>query len=261
MNETSTNQPSESPLGPVATTSVCSRMFNVFAAPGDVFEEVRGSKPNTANWLVPILLSCLVAVFYVFVVFSQESVQHQMREAREKQFQKQVEAGKMTQQQADQVMEMSERFTGPAVVKILGSVSAVFANFAWLFFLALVIWLVGWKLFKGSFSYMQTVEVTALAGMVSVLGAVVTMLLVVATGSMHTTLGPALLIREFNPADKVHLALASVNLLTLWYIVVLALGLAKLSGASFLKSFLWLLVPYVMLRAGLILSGLGQQGM
>ena len=236
-------------------------MFNVFAAPGDVFEEVRASKPTNANWLVPILVSCLTAVIYVIVVFSQESVQFQMRDAREKQIQKQVEAGKITQQQADQAMEMTERFTGPTMMKVLGSMGAVLANFAWLFFLALVIWLLGWKLFKGSFSYMKSVEVCALAGMISVLGAIITMLLVVATGSMHTTLGPALLIRDFNPADKLHLTLASVNLTTLWYTAVLGLGLAKLSGASFLKSFLWLLIPYVVLRAVMILSGLGQQGM
>jgi hypothetical protein len=261
MNEPLSNQPAEAPSAPVAATSVWSRMMNVLAAPGEVFEEVRVSKPDNANWLVPILVSCVVSVIYVVVVFSQEGVQYQMREAREQQFQKQVETGKLTQQQADQAMAITEKFTGPAMMMVFGSISAVLASFAWLFFLALVIWLIGDKLFHGSFPYMQAAEVCALAGMVAVLGAIVTMLLVVATGSMFTTPGPALLIQEFDPKDKTHLALASVNVMTLWYTAVLALGLAKLSKASFLKSFFCLFIPYVLLRAGLILSGLGQHGM
>jgi hypothetical protein len=260
MEETSPPVPSaEAPE--TAESSLASRLLNVFAAPGDVFEEVCTSKPNTANWLVPMLLGCLVAVIYVFVIFSQEGVLRQVRDAREKAFQKQVEAGKMTQEQADRAMEVTERFAGPALMTVVGSIGAVLTNVAWLFFLALVVWLLGGKLFKGNFSYMKAVEVCALAGMIGVLGSIVTMLLVVATGSMYTTLGPALFIQEFDPANKSHLALASMNLLTLWYVAVLALGLSKLSGASFLKSFFWLSIPYAALRTGLILSGLGQRGM
>ena len=44
-------------------SSLASRLLNVFAAPGDVFEEIRTGTPSTANWLVPLLLACLLGVY------------------------------------------------------------------------------------------------------------------------------------------------------------------------------------------------------
>ena len=160
------------------------RLINVFAAPGDVFEEVKTGKPMVANWLVPLLLACLTGVIYSFVVFSQDNILHSMREAQEQQLQKQVDAGKMTRQQADQALEMRQRFGGPTIMKVFGSIGAVVVNVVMLFLGALVIWLLGRWCFKSHFSYMQSVEVTGLAGMINVLGGIVMMLLAVMMGSM-----------------------------------------------------------------------------
>ena len=90
-------------------SSLAGRLLNVFAAPGDVFDEIRTSTPSTANWLVPLLLTCLVGIGYVFAVFSQESILQSMRETQEKTMQKQVDARKLTQQQADQRLELAQQ--------------------------------------------------------------------------------------------------------------------------------------------------------
>jgi len=50
----------EEPAAP--TTSVFAKMCNVFTEPGEVFEEVRASKHNFLNWLVPCLAGIVVAV-------------------------------------------------------------------------------------------------------------------------------------------------------------------------------------------------------
>ena len=80
------NAPSPIPVEAVQRppSSLISRLLNIYAAPGDVFDEIRTSKPSTANWLVPLLLTCLVGVIYSFAVFSQENILHSMREAQEK---------------------------------------------------------------------------------------------------------------------------------------------------------------------------------
>ena len=89
------NTPAPTPMEEVQrpASSLAGRLMNVFAAPGDVFEELRTSTPATANWLVPLLLACLVGVSYAFAVFSQESILQSMRETQEKAMQKQVDAG------------------------------------------------------------------------------------------------------------------------------------------------------------------------
>jgi len=225
---------------PRPSSSLIGRLVNVFAAPGEVFEELKTGKPIVANWLVPLLLACLTGVIYSFVVFSQDNILHSMREAQEQQLQKQVDAGKMTKQQADQALEMMQRFGGPTIMKVFGSIGAVVVNVVMLFLGALVIWLLGRWCFKSHFSYMQSLETTGLAGMINVLGGIVMMLLAVMMGSMAMTPGPVLLLHEFDPANKVHKLLGQLNLITLWYIAVLALGLSKLSRVSYGKAAVWL---------------------
>src|SRR5437016_12057819 len=153
-------------------SSLTGRLINVFAAPGDVFEEIRTSKPSTANWLVPLLLACLVGVSYAFAVFSQESILQSLREAQEKAMQQRVDAGKMTRQQADQALSVSERFMGPTMMKVFGSVGAVMVNCVMLFLVALIIWLLGRWAFKDRFPYLKALEVAGLACAINILGGI-----------------------------------------------------------------------------------------
>jgi hypothetical protein len=92
-------------------------------------------------------------------------------------------------------------------------------------------------------------EATGLAGMVNVLGGIVMMLLAVTMGSMAMTPGPVLLVHEFDPTNKVHRLLGQLNLITMWYIGVLALGLCKLSGVSYAKAASWLFGIWAVLVA------------
>jgi Yip1-like protein len=221
---------------PARSTSLIARLMNVVVTPGEVFDEVKAGRPSMANWLVPLTLAAVIGVVYVFVIFSQPAVLQEVRESQQKQFQKQVAAGKMTQEQADKAAEVTEKFMTPAVMKLFGILGAVFGNVVWLFLAALGLWLLGKFVFKGSFSYLQTVEVTGLEMMIAILGAIISMLLVVVTGNMYMTPGPALLIRDFDAASKIHQMLSALNFMTFWYISVLAIGLARLSGTSFTKA-------------------------
>ena len=136
---------------------------------------------------------------------------------------------------------------------------AVARSFGGLFFVAAIVWLLGTRLFKGSFTYMQAVEVCGLAAMISVLGGVIWMLLAVVMGSPLATPGPVLLIGEINPSNLGHLLLSGLNLVTIWYVGVLAIGLAKLSGASVAKAAVWLYGLWVVFGSGLIVAGWASQ--
>ena len=233
-------------------------MVNVFAAPGDVFEEIRTSTPSTANWLVPVLLACLVGVGYAFAVFSQESILQSLRETQEKAMQQRVDAGKMTRQQADQALSVSEQFIGPTMMKVFGSVGAVVANCAMLLLVALIIWLLGRWAFKNRFPYLKAMEVAGLAGTINILGGIVATLLAVVMGNMAMTPGPVLLVHEFDPANKLHALLAQLNVFMLWYLALLSFGLAKLCRVAFGKAALWLFGVWAVLVAVIVLPGWGR---
>jgi hypothetical protein len=106
---------------------------------------------------------------------------------------------------------------------------------------------------------MQAVEVCGLSAMVGLLGAIVTTLLVVVMGTTLATPGPVLLIHEPDIADPVHLILSAFNVLTLWYIGVLSIGLAKLSQASVAKAAVWLFGIWAVVTFGFIFIGYAAQ--
>jgi len=47
-------------------------------------------------------------------------------------------------------------------------------------------------------------------------------------------------VSHFDQQNKVHLLLSALNVMSLWYLGVLSLGLARLTGASFWKPAVWL---------------------
>lgn len=222
--------------------SLGARLTNIYAAPSEVFEAVKAGPATAANWIVPLIISVAVGIVFVMVVFSQPKIIQGMRDAQDKKFQEMVASGKLTQQQADAASAATEKWMGPSVLKVIGIISAAFIATAILFFRSLVLWLIGNHALHGSFNYMKAVEVTGLTMMISALGGLVSMLLSVIFGTMGLTPGPVLLVSHFDPANKVHAILAALDVMSLWYLGVLSLGLAKLSQAKFFKAAIWIFV-------------------
>ena len=233
------------------------RLMNIFTGPGEVFEDVLKGPPSTANWLVPVILSCVVGMVSSFVIFSQDAIAQQMREKQEQVLEKRLE--KMPKEKREEMRVMLEKWSNPDSMKVFGVVGAVARSFGGLYVVAAVLWLVGTRAFKGAFSYMQAVEVCGLAAMIGLLAAIVTMLLMVVMGTTLATPGPVLLIHEPDMANPAHLLLSAFNVLTLWYIGVLAIGLAKLSRASVAKAAAWLFGIWAVVTIAFVFAGFAMQ--
>jgi hypothetical protein len=65
------------------------------------------------------------------------------------------------------------------------------------------------------------------------------MLTILAMGSIHATPGLALAISNFDPDNKLHVLLSSVNVFTIWYLAVLSIGLGKLANVKTAKAAIW----------------------
>jgi hypothetical protein len=219
-------------------TSVASRIFNVLATPGDVFDEVKSSPPCSANWLLPALIAVAVGWLATTLIFSQESVRHQLQEMTDQAIEKQIEKSKVSSQQAEQMRAAATKMAGWSQ-KIGAYAIAPIMAFASPFIWGSFLWLVGNKSLKGSFSYMKAVEAVGLGNMVGVLDAIVKTLLIVSMGNLFASTSLAIFIKEFDPQNSVHSLLAMVNIMTFWLLGVRASGLARLAGASLLKSAAW----------------------
>lgn len=223
-----------------STTSLSARLTNVFVSPSEVFDEVKVSPPTPANWIVPVSLAMIVGIIYAMVVFSQPGVFQHMREAQDKKYQELVAKGKMKQQDVDKAREVSDKIMTPTFFKVVGILGAIFANATMLFLVAFILWLLGRYIFRGHFDYMQAVEVVGLSTMIATVGAIISMLLAVIYGDLAMTPSAILLVGHFDPNNKIHLLLSALNVMNIWWLAVLAIGLARLSGAGIAKAAVWI---------------------
>lgn len=221
------------------TFSLSGRLFNVFATPGDVFQEVKTARVSAANWVVPALILIVVSWVSSWLIFSQDSIKHQLSEITDQAVQKQIEKSHMSEQQAEQSRAIGEKWA-QIMAKVAAVLVPVFGGFVTPFFWGLILWLVGAKVLKGDFPFMKAVEVVGLVNMVSVLDVIVRTLLIIGLGNLYAAPGLVLLVKDFDPQNTVHGLLSLVNLMTFWLLVLRAMGLARLSSVSFAKAALWI---------------------
>src|SRR5258708_25634842 len=130
------------PAGP--SMSLGARLFNIFAAPGEVFEQIKDTLVSTANWLLPGIILIAVSWLGAWLVFSQDSIQQQLREITDQAIEKQIAKSHMSEQQAEQARTMGTKF-GNIGTKISVAVAPVFAGLVVPFWWGLILWLVGTK--------------------------------------------------------------------------------------------------------------------
>ena len=250
---TATPQPSDDSNG----MSLSDKLMNVFSAPGELFESVAKSEKQNSNWSIPLILTMVVSIIFVLVAFSQAPVQDQIREQTEKSIQKSVAAGRMTQEQADMAMSKNPAQPGSPLFMIFGSVGAVLMSAVILFGFALVFWLVGKWVFKSAATYSKVLEVVGLSMYISVLGTIITLLLIVAMGSIYATPSLALAVSHYDPTDKLDKVLSAVNGATFWFLAIIAVGLAKLFSVKAVKTYAAVGVLWALWTAASVLVNFG----
>jgi hypothetical protein len=127
---------------------------------------------------------------------------------------------------------------------------AAFAGTLWC---AFVLWFTGRWCLKTSFRFRQSLAVTGLGSMILALGALVTALLVLATGDRAARPALSLLAPGLPLESPLRLAMETLNFFHLWIAAVLTLGLSKLSSVSAKEAGFWVFSYWVAARLGLIL--------
>ncbi len=204
-------------------------IMNVFASPSEAFEGIRTSPTRASTWVVPIILLMILASIFTWLIFSNETMKNQVIDMQRERFQEQVQAGKITQERADQALDGMEKAGGMMIA--FGIVSSVVMITIAFFLTALVFWLVGKFGLKAEGGYGKYLELWGAAQWIGVLGTIVTILLAVAFASMYASPGGSLaVLSNFNPKNTTHRLLSSINVFVIWQMAVAGIGLAKYSG-------------------------------
>jgi len=223
------------PNTPPVSTPLREKLLNIFVSPGEVFEEVVASSPKPASWLVPTLLVCLTAILPLLVAPASESRAAEVRQL--------AEAGASFSSDA---RKLSSRLLSAATLTV--AISAVVGTF----WSAFVLWFIGRVFLKTRLPLWKAMEVVGLSGMILALGAIVTALLIAATGDAAARPALSIFAGQSNPGSKVHSGLEAMNLFHLWAATVLGVGLSKLARVSFNEAAFWVFGYWVALRVALI---------
>jgi hypothetical protein len=188
---------------------------------------------------VPAFLSALVAVFTAVVIVSHPAFQRQMHDLTERQAKvvdQQVKAGKVKQDDADRAMGFVRAITQPGTIKTLASMAVAVIGFARVFWWAFLLWLLSRLFLKVRFGYPKALEVAGLGLMISVLGTIVTLLLMVNLPSLFATPNLAVAVSDLDAIRKSPLLLVASNVFAFWLIGVFSVGLAKLASVPFIRA-------------------------
>lgn len=240
---------------PTTEMSISDTFVGILSSPGEVYQTIVGKEPKTSNWAIPLVLSMIVGILFTFIVFSQPPIQDQMADAQLKAMQKNVADGKMTQEQMDTAMENNPAKPGSTMFLIFGAIGVLVVTAVTLFVYSGV-YLIGGKIVvKGTASYSKILEVVGMSFYVSSVAALLSIVIVVAMGSLYASLSPSLFISDFDPMNKEHKLLAAFNLLEFWGMYVISVGLSKVWNTSLGKAFgvvggVWLVWTLIKVFAG-----------
>lgn len=239
----------------VTRMSLGARLTNVIAGPGELFDYLRTANPSVANWLVPALIYMMVGWACSTVIFTQDWVKPQIIRLQEEGLQQRVDAGKMTEEQAEQMRSYLEKYAvmGPMIA---GYALPVILGLGGPFLWGLVLWLVGAKALKGKLSYMKAVEIGGLAAVIAALGSVLKTLLILMQGNLMASASPAILISELDPGNPLHAAAGWLDLMVIWGLAIKAMGVAKVAGRPLSGAMLWVGGVYAIFAALMIALGL-----
>ncbi len=231
-------------------------MVGVFTEPGETYESI-GQGSTRKYWPLPTIIFAVLYLIATFIVFSDaqimgDKMETELKKAQEK-IQEQVNAGKMSQEQGNEAMEMQEKMMDPTspFFQIMAYGWAIIGPFVILFLMGLL-YFIGLKVFKSTASYSDVLNAIGPAFLISGLQQVITAVLSIVLGRL-TTIGAALFMQP-DSQGALYTILFSIDLFSIWFYVVVSIGLMKIGrikpgqayGLTFGLWIIWVLLTSVM---------------
>ncbi len=211
-------------------------------------EAMRGVKLN-GGWLAPLLVFLVCSTLYVLLAGPYLG-EEQMDRARD-QMQERVAQGSMTQEQADQAMEVSARFQegmGGRITMLIGTIVVIFIISL---VMSILLLLIGNIIHNGNAKFGTYWSMTWYAGVIGSIGMLLMGLLIMLTQDAqggHLGLG---ILTKSNPTSALHAAAATVTIFSVWESIVAGIGLSIMGKIGRGLGIVWGLIVFVILPAAL----------
>ena len=231
------NQDNQEPIEPEEEAfelNHTDKLVGVFASPTETFEHTAKFPPKTSDWLIPIFALIIVVIISNFLMLSnpliKQSVQEKQMAKIEKNFNKMVEKGQITQEQADEqinkVQDNLDKQTG-TVGQILQIVGTFFGVFIFFFILAGIYFLFAKFAFKGDGTYQSAMVAYGLPTYIAIAATLVKLILALSMNKFMTDTSVASIIGS-NSSTFTGFILGKLDIFSIWEYAVISIAFAKM---------------------------------
>ena len=218
------------------------KMVGVFSEPTNTFAEIAKTPPKVIDWLVPLLIFIVVSSLSSVIMISNPQIKFNMMEkqteAMEKSFAEYVDSGAMTQEQADtQIEKVRETMEGNGTAIIISQVVAtVIMGFIVFFIMCGFYYGVVRLILKGDGTFGNVMVAYGLPFYIASIQAILVVIVAMLMNKMVTDLSVATFL-DLDKTELVGFLLSKLDLLTIWFYVVVGIGLAKMFKSDDTKKY------------------------
>lgn len=209
------------------------KMTGIFTEPNNTFTQMAKFPPRTIDWLLPTILMIVFAILSNLLIMSNPNIKSALMDKQiaqmEKSFQDAVEKGQMTQEQADEQIDViRDRMdqSGGAFM-IIQYVSTAFIIFISFFIVALIYYLISRFALKGNGTYASAMVPVGITYYIAIIQVIIMTILSLAFDRFFAGTS----IAAFIDADKTTFAgflLGKLDIFTIWALAVTSIGLARM---------------------------------
>lgn len=218
------------------------KLVGVFAEPCNMFSKVAQVSAKTVDWIVPLLVFIVVLSLSTIIMQTNPQIKYSMiekqTEAIEKNFNEAVNTGRMTQEQADTQMEaIRERMESGGMAMVIPQlVGIVIFTFIVFFVMSGFYFLVAKFGLKGDGGYSNAMVAYGLPFYIASVQVILQVIVAMLMAKMVTDLS----VTTFLGLDKsefVGFLLSKLDLFSIWFYVVVGIGLAKMFKSENTKKY------------------------
>ncbi|MFH1197405.1 MAG: hypothetical protein V1720_17025 [bacterium] len=209
------------------------KIVGVFAEPVSMFSKAAKFPPRAMDWLLPILFVIIVSIAGYIVLMSNPTIKYAMTAEQmkqiEEQFQEQVDAGQISQEQADEQLERTREFMEGqgAMGMIFAVIGIVIGQLIFFFIIAAIFLLVAKLALKGDGNYSTAMVAYGLPHYIGVIQGIVMVILSMVMGKflMGTSVATFM---DFEQGSFLNFIMGKIDPFSIWFYAVFSIGLAKM---------------------------------
>ncbi len=266
MENQDTIQP-EQPTNEIEELSHTDKIVGVISEPSSLFSKLVHLNTKVTDWLLPLIALIIVAIAATFIYMSNPEIKLEMQQQQEKamqeQFDKMVESGQMTREQADeQIDKTMEMMGGSGMMQIFSSIGILVVMIIWFFVFTTLAFLIAKFVLKGDGSYSQAMTAMGLPLYITVFQSIILIILGMLLGKMLTGLNPASLM-GMDIKSLPGFLLSRLDVFSIWFYVVVDIAFAKMFKSDNVKKYVitsvgvWLVFMFIIYGLGQVVPFFG----